>query len=53
MTEGGDLAYRVYKKDLETKTSELIIPHSRVESNLYMEEGEIVCDTIGKCIIGF
>ena len=50
MTEGGDLAYRVYRKDPETGTGEQIIPHSRVESNLYMEEGEIICDTIGKCI---
>jgi len=48
MTEGGDLTYRVYRKDPEEGIVDLV-PHDRVESNFCMEEGQIFCDSIGKC----
>ncbi len=48
MTEGGDLAYRVYRKSPEDGTVDLV-PHSRVESHLYIEEGQILCESTGKC----
>ncbi len=50
MTEGGDLAYRVYRKNAEEGTVDLV-PHGRVESNLYIEEGQILCESTGKCKI--
>ena len=50
MTEGGDIAYRIYRQcPLEDEVVELL-PLHRVDSHLMMEEGEIVCDIIGQCI---
>lgn len=48
MTEGGDIGFRIYYKDPNDVTVDLI-PLSRVESQLVMEEGEIVCVYVGKC----
>lgn len=50
MTEGGDIGFRVYHVPDETKEDVIeMVPESRIESHLVMEEGEIVCDYIGKC----
>ena len=48
MTVGYDIAFRVYYKNSTGAEVELI-PSNKVESHLMMEEGEIICDTIGKC----
>lgn len=48
MTEGGDIAYRVYHKTAQNEIVELV-PHSRVDSNLFNEEGELECENAGKC----
>lgn len=49
MSEGGDIAYRIYRKcPLEEGVAELI-PLHRVDSHLIMEQGEIACDAIGMC----
>jgi len=49
MTEGGDIAYRIYRKcPLEEGVTELV-PMHRVDSHLIMEQGEIACDSIGMC----
>lgn len=50
MTEGGDIGFRVCSKNPDGSTVDLI-PLSRVESHLVMEEGEIVCVNAGKCNI--
>lgn len=47
MTEGGDVKFRIYDKD--SKGSDDLIPHCRVDSHLIMEEGQITCDQPGNC----
>jgi hypothetical protein len=49
MTEGGDLAYRVFYKSKEGIIEDLV-PLDRVESHLLMEDGVLVCELTGKCI---
>lgn len=52
MTEGGDIGFRVYHIANSINSKEEIVemvPISRIESHLVMEEGELVCEYIGKC----
>lgn len=55
MTEGGDIGFRVYHVSTaiqnNSSNEEIVelVPVSRIESHLVMEEGEIVCDYVGKC----
>lgn len=49
MTEGGDIGFRVYCKNKEEGTVELV-PFDRIESHLVMEEGELICSSAGKCM---
>lgn len=49
MTEGGDLAYRVFYKSYEGVIEDLV-PLDRVESHLVMEDGLIICELPGKCM---
>ena len=48
MTEGGDIGFRVYHKSAEEGIVDLV-PLSRIESHLVMEEGEFICEDPGKC----
>jgi hypothetical protein len=48
MTEGGDIGFRVYYKSAEEGIVDLV-PLSRIESHLVMEEGEYICENPGKC----
>ena len=50
MTEGGDIAYRVYWKNSDGNIFDLV-PFDRVDSHLIMEEGHLTCEQAGKCII--
>jgi len=52
MTEGGDIAYRIYRKCPEEGVVELV-PLHRVASHLNIESDEIVCDKIGLCVYIF
>lgn len=47
MTEGGDIGFRVYYKDPHGDVVDLL-PLTRIESHLIMEEGEITCEQAGK-----
>ena len=47
MTEGGDIKFRVYRKN--SKVINDVVPISQVESHLITEEGEITCDEPGQC----
>lgn len=47
MTEGGDIGFQLYYKNSNGVVE--LVPSSRIESHLVMEEGEIVCDQVGKC----
>ncbi len=47
MTEGGDIAYRVFHK-VGSEVVDLI-PSGKVESDLLMEKGQIICEDVGKC----
>lgn len=49
MTEGGDIGFRVYHQADDTSQVIELVPVSRIESHLVMEEGEVVCDCVGKC----
>lgn len=49
MTEGGDIGFRITLIDAINKEGIEMVPLSRIESHLVMEEGEIICDTVGKC----
>ncbi|KZS17885.1 putative SEC14 protein 2 [Daphnia magna] len=51
MTEGGDVGFRIYKKD--SKDHDNLIPSSRVDSHLIMEEGHIKCHQPGNYIFEF
>lgn len=48
MTEGGDIKYRVYNKNVDTTNYDLV-PLSQVDSHLVMEEGEIIIYEPGQC----
>ena len=48
LSEGGDVDFRVYHKSTEGIANDLI-PRNRVQSHLFMEEGELVCDLAGEC----
>lgn len=48
MTEGGDIAYRVYWKSSDGDVFDLV-PFDRVDSHLIMEEGHLNCEQTGKC----
>ena len=48
LTEGGDIAFRIYRKRAEEKTD--VLPKERVESHLIMEEGDLFCDQPGTCM---
>lgn len=50
MTEGGDIAYRVYWKSSDGDIFDLV-PFDRVDSHLIMEEGHLNCEQTGKCKI--
>ena len=49
MSEGGDIGFRVYYKNKEEGTAD-VVSFSRIESHLFMEEGELICSSTGKCI---
>ena len=49
MSEGGDLAYRIYYKSSSDKANVDLIPFDRVDSHLNMEIGQLTCDNTGKC----
>lgn len=51
MTEGGDVEFRIYKKD--SKDHDNLIPSSRVDSHLIMEEGHIKCHQPGNYVFEF
>jgi hypothetical protein len=51
MTEGGDIGFRIYHVNGSKEDIVEVVPVSRIESHLVMEEGEIICDYIGKCEI--
>ena len=59
MTEGGDIGFRVYHVSTASQNSSSkeeiveLVPVSRIESHLVMEEGEIICDYVGKCELSF
>lgn len=46
MTEGGDIAFRVFFKGEAVVD---LVPLERVQSDLFMEEGQLVCEHPGKC----
>lgn len=48
LSEGGGIAFRIYCKTCSGENIE-ILPFSRVESHLFMEEGEMICELIGSC----
>ena len=48
MTEGGDIKFRVYYKNSKGIINEFV-SLSRVDSHLGMEEGQVMCEEIGKC----
>lgn len=50
ISEGGDVGFRVYCKKGDGSVIDLV-PHSRVESHLLLEEGQISCDYTGKCTL--
>ncbi|XP_046633840.1 SEC14-like protein 2 isoform X1 [Daphnia pulicaria] len=52
MTEGGDIGFRVYYKSDEEGIVDLV-PLSRIESHLVMEEGEFICYNPGKYVVVF
>jgi hypothetical protein len=45
MSDGGDIAFRIYSK----KNSGEIVPMNRVDSHILMEEGQVTCDEPGQC----
>ena len=47
MTEGGDIGFRIYYKDSQGSID--LIPLARLDSHLVMEEGDILCESAGKC----
>jgi hypothetical protein len=49
MTEGGDIAFRVFYKHEKTGLVDNLFKSERVDSHLLMEEGVIVCELAGKC----
>ena len=49
LSEGGDIAFQIYFKDRDSNVSSDVVPPSRVESHLFTEEGQITCDSVGKC----
>jgi len=51
MTEGGEIAYRVFRKTASLSEIEELIPSNKVESHLMFEENEIICDSPGKCVL--
>ncbi|XP_057372735.1 SEC14-like protein 2 [Daphnia carinata] len=51
MTEGGDVGFRIYKKDSKDKDD--LIPNERVDSHLIMEEGQIECRQPGNYVFEF
>ena len=50
MTEGGDIGFRIRLTNETNQEDVEMVPLSRIESHLVMEEGEITCDVPGKCI---
>lgn len=54
MTEGGDIEFRIYHVTISEKEEIIeVVPVSRIESHLVMEEGEIICDYTGKYVVEF
>ena len=55
LTEGGDIAFRVYFKGQSKFSASIVtvelIPLDRVQSDLITEEGQITCDQPGKCLV--
>lgn len=47
MSEGGDIAFHVSRESPDEVVD--LVPHGRIDSHLVIEEGQIVCDCIGKC----
>jgi len=52
LSEGGDVDFRVYYKNTDGIANDLI-PRNRVQSHLFMEEGEIICDLPGEYVFEF
>lgn len=48
MTEGGEIAFRVYHKSSDNNKVELV-PMNKVESHLFIEEGQLICEFLGLC----
>ena len=49
MSEGGDLAYRIYYKSSIDEANVDLVPLDRVDSHLRYEEGQVTCENAGKC----
>ena len=54
LTEGGDVGFHVYfhRYDQENDILDLVAP-DRIPSHLVIEEGQIICDSPGKCKIAY
>ena len=52
ISENGDIAYRICRKIKDNKgaaLNELLVPLERVESHMFLEKGQIICDVAGSC----
>ena len=47
LSEGGDVGFGISR--ISSNEIVELVPHGRVDSHLLIEEGQIVCDCIGKC----
>ena len=54
LTEGGDVGFHVYfhRYDQENDILDLVAP-DRIPSHLVIEEGQIICDSPGKCKLAY
>lgn len=55
MTEGSDIGLHVFYTDNNNGKEGAVelVPFARIESHLVMEEGEIICEAVGKCNVQF
>ena len=52
ISENGDVAYRICRTIQDNKgaaLTELVVPLERVESHMFLEKGQIICDVAGSC----
>ena len=54
ISENGDVAYRICRKIKDNinkgaALTELLVPLERVESHMFLEKGQIICDVAGSC----